>query len=575
MLDYNKTEGSIIKDLPARRGLANEPEIRPGSDGYQRKWLSPDPSNPGGYFFLLLSWRFLAVNAAIFCLWVIAAWYISWALAENRLTQLIVREQLEADKTARVVSAIIERSLSHVRNIPTIIASEPKTISLLSRFGPDVTPSPLPYAERHRIWLADPELRDFGERLSQIVGINDLGINACWLMNAAGDSVAVGVSPKEMNYTGANYTDREYFKSARRGQNGRQFAVGRVTGVPGLFFISPVIKDGQFLGAVGVRTNLDSLIELLAPNTFLSDENDVIILARDSQLLMRALPGARVERLSAAARESRYKRKEFNPLSITPSKDFGAGNLFNWLDQPFPSVFAVHPSLINLLNIHAYRFLGGMADIERDRLSVFALLFVTGFLLISFVTGSVVFVKTNREHRRTLLSINEKLARQARTDSLTGCANRRYFMEVLAEERQRNARYGNPFCILSIDLDHFKQINDRYGHPIGDQTLRHFAAVVQGILRPTDFLGRMGGEEFCILLPQTEADAASAVAERIRATIEASPPLVEQTMIHFTISVGIAQWQMNTDKIEDDILRRADNALYEAKNAGRNTVRQG
>jgi len=125
---------------------------------------------------------------------------------------------------------------------------------------------------------------------------------------------------------------------------------------------------------------------------------------------------------------------------------------------------------------------------------------------------------------------------------------------------------------LNLDIDHFRQMVDRYGNQKSDQILRHFVAVVKEILRPTDFLGRMGVQEFSVLLTQADADAASIVAERIRSTIEAIPALIDQTVIHFTVSVGIAPWEAVTDKTEGDILLRADTAVYEAKKAGRNTV---
>jgi diguanylate cyclase (GGDEF)-like protein len=375
-----------------------------------------------------------------------------------------------------------------------------------------------------------------------------------------------------MNLTGANYADREDFKAAMRGFDSHQFAIDKITGNPGLFFVSPVVRDNEFLGAVGVRANLKSLSVLLKTNVFLTDENGVILLSSNPDLIMGALKDAKVFQLSEQDREKRYKRTQFETLSLTEQHLDKNENPAYWLDQPYPSIFAVRQNLDNSLSTYAYRYLGEIGDIEHDRLLMFSWLSLIVLLSTVCVTGGVIFVKNDWGHRNTLLGIYEKLDRLTKTDALTGCDNRRHFLEALALEIQRNTRYGNPFCILNLDIDHFRQLVDRYGNQKSDQVLRHFVAVVKEILRPTDLLGRMGVQEFSVLLTQTDAAAAAIVAERIRSTIEAIPALIDQVVIHFTVSVGIAPWETQTDKTEGDILVRADTAVYEAKKAGRNTV---
>jgi diguanylate cyclase (GGDEF)-like protein len=164
-----------------------------------------------------------------------------------------------------------------------------------------------------------------------------------------------------------------------------------------------------------------------------------------------------------------------------------------------------------------------------------------------------------------------ELLHLATTDVLTGVRNRRHFVEVLEQEFARARRYDTPLTILSFDLDFFKRINDGYGHAVGDQALISFAEVAQKGLREMDLLGRIGGEEFAILLPSTPAADALAVAERVRkAVAEISIP-TDNGMLKFTTSVGVTQMQ-SIDSSIDDLLRRADNALYEAKAGGRNRV---
>lgn len=181
------------------------------------------------------------------------------------------------------------------------------------------------------------------------------------------------------------------------------------------------------------------------------------------------------------------------------------------------------------------------------------------------------------EHRvadRTaeLMEANAKLERLASTDSLTGILNRRRFMELATAERERSVRYRRPFSLLLIDLDQFKRINDNFGHAAGDTAIREAADRTAASLRAADSLARYGGEELVILLPETELAAATQVAERIRCAIGATPVLHEGTEIPLTASLGVAEWYGGIEETLAAILDRADQALYLAKQRGRNRV---
>ena len=158
------------------------------------------------------------------------------------------------------------------------------------------------------------------------------------------------------------------------------------------------------------------------------------------------------------------------------------------------------------------------------------------------------------------------------TDALTGIANRRHFEWRLSEEIERARRYKYPLSTLMLDLDHFKQVNDNYGHQIGDIVLQQVAQRLRRILRRTDFLARYGGEEFIVLAPQTPADRALILAERLRQVIAESPiPVADNLQIHITISIGVAVFP-NHAQNESELVRAADAALYKAKQMGRNRV---
>ena len=165
-----------------------------------------------------------------------------------------------------------------------------------------------------------------------------------------------------------------------------------------------------------------------------------------------------------------------------------------------------------------------------------------------------------QERTRTL----EKLEELSVTDELTSLANRRRLTEKLEEEVRRSARTGHLFALLMIDLDHFKEVNDRHGHQTGDEVLKECARALRGNVRRTDFVARYGGEEFCVGLPETAPAGARRVAEKLRKAVKDLPNPVP------TISIGVAFWEPGSSA--NDILHRAAEGLYRATEAGRNRV---
>jgi diguanylate cyclase (GGDEF)-like protein len=159
----------------------------------------------------------------------------------------------------------------------------------------------------------------------------------------------------------------------------------------------------------------------------------------------------------------------------------------------------------------------------------------------------------------------------ALTDQLTGLQNRRSIFELGRVEFVRAQRMKRPFCCMLLDLDHFKQINDTYGHPVGDQVLKEFADRCQKSVREVDLVGRYGGEELIILLPETDRKTSMYVAERLRTSIASRPIRVCDKEISVTVSIGVASQDENTTDLET-LIARADQAMYIAKHKGRNRV---
>jgi diguanylate cyclase (GGDEF)-like protein len=211
----------------------------------------------------------------------------------------------------------------------------------------------------------------------------------------------------------------------------------------------------------------------------------------------------------------------------------------------------------------------GLTQVER----VGTLVGLAGANLLGFL-ASVRLNNYRRQQYQALLEEQQSrraLELLATTDSLTGVLNRRSFMEAAEQEVRRFQRYGRPFTVVVIDLDHFKRVNDTHGHHAGDEALRVFARLARRVQRGTDLVGRMGGEEFGLLLPETSLVEGLAVAERLRAELAEQVVRAPDARFGLTLSAGAAE-ASRTDAGLDDLMRRADRALYRAKGAGRDRV---
>jgi diguanylate cyclase (GGDEF)-like protein/PAS domain S-box-containing protein len=181
--------------------------------------------------------------------------------------------------------------------------------------------------------------------------------------------------------------------------------------------------------------------------------------------------------------------------------------------------------------------------------------------------AGVFFISRDISERKKLEANLESLAN---TDTLTCLPNRRCFLRDLQSEIIRCKRYGNDMALMELDLDHFKLVNDRHGHAAGDETLRLFSGLIRKRLRHNDFASRYGGEEFMIALPETHAAEARLVAERIRHDLENQAIHADDHDFRVTVSIGLAEYC--PDDTPESLIKRADDALYRAKESGRNRV---
>lgn len=194
-------------------------------------------------------------------------------------------------------------------------------------------------------------------------------------------------------------------------------------------------------------------------------------------------------------------------------------------------------------------------------------------ILFSLTVSAYIFVQQYRMRsgQREIITLNEKLAKLTFTDELTGVGNRISGMQVLENQLQQSTRYDQPLSVIMIDLDLFKQVNDRYGRPAGDLLLRHLATCLKNSVRKSDLIFRLGGDEFLMIFPQTDLEKCIKAVENMTQHLKRNPCRLKEAVLPITLSIGLAQ--ARSEESVDALLHRADIKLHEAKESGRNCFR--
>jgi diguanylate cyclase (GGDEF)-like protein len=232
-------------------------------------------------------------------------------------------------------------------------------------------------------------------------------------------------------------------------------------------------------------------------------------------------------------------------------------------------VFIIWEQRSYLFQFDCNRPITSQANQMYQNITIFPLASLTGHveqicLIIYDVTDEAV-------SRLGMQSLNNQLEELGKIDGLTGLYNRRFWEEQFVMEFKRGRRSENPSSLIMLDIDHFKKVNDTYGHPAGDEVIKALGGIIKKAIRETDIAGRYGGEEFAIILPETPVANVEFVSERIRRLVEKCTVVYDEVDISFTISVGIAGFKQ-THKDSTQWLDSADKALYKAKESGRNRV---
>lgn len=247
-----------------------------------------------------------------------------------------------------------------------------------------------------------------------------------------------------------------------------------------------------------------------------------------------------------------------------------------WFKKKIDSVFVIKSYAFTSWEQRSYLFkfrhnrpITGGVDYMFQNLTLIPIKSDTGK-----VEHVMVFLRDSTDEAFYAAKLKEAMAeleRISQTDGLTGLYNRLHWEKRMAAEFKRSQRYGSQLTLLMMDIDHFKQVNDRFGHLAGDEVIRAVSDVIRQNVRECDVAGRYGGEEFGIILTETQLEGALCVAERIRQSIQNTPVMLDGVSHSVSVSLGVALFHEDMERHED-VIARADEALYESKQAGRNRV---
>ncbi|WP_295454292.1 response regulator [uncultured Thiodictyon sp.] len=346
--------------------------------------------------------RILLVMGIVMLVWLVAAWEIAGYMTERRAQASLTAGQLRLQQDLSALSVGVANQLKLIHGIPAAVGRSREIAEMLKR-APVTTGVPaLPAAERQKVWTADPGLHPVDQLLERSAA--DMGVlSVIWVMNLDGYCLVASNWRLAESFVGTDYRDREYFREASDGHLGQQFAVGRKTGIPGLFFSAPLEADGQVLGVIAGKINLSVLSHWLGQaDSFIADRFGVVILARDKALELNVLPDAAVHTLSPEEIKSRYARNDLKALPIVPWGDPRYPQLkrFNGGDAP---VLLAQSSLPQEgLSVYVTEALPDILVLDRDRQWLSVLLALLGMAVIGCVVAIWIYVRQITQARRAL-----------------------------------------------------------------------------------------------------------------------------------------------------------------------------
>lgn len=493
----------------------------------------------------------------IFVLWALS---IPFAICISLFVALYLRagylneglDEAEFSLTQRVqrVAEMTELKFDTIRKLTALLATDSRIVAALKGEG------------------------DLAECTRYLQSVGDtLRLHRAFLLDTRGNCVASNDANLASNLVGVNLSDREYFARAMRGESSAQFVVGRVSTVAGFHFSAPVMGPNGYLGVVVLKLDKDTLAQqLYLPTGFVTDNAGVVVVSDSPENMLRVVPGGSAAMLDSAQNLLRYQRDRLESVYLS---EVSVSRRTAWLLAPEGMPYLCKTMTIGKEGLSIYGF-ENLAPLLSDAAETFIFHMLTAFVFLvlgfAVIIGTTVNFLRDRYLRDTLEKLNDTLRVQAQHDALTGLLNRRMFDEMAEAWFAQTLRLGVPFSLVLFDIDHFKRLNDAFGHQAGDNVLREIAACVQNELsRQGDRVFRIGGEEFAVLASAANEGQLRVVMEMIRKTVEdlrLKHPNGPGAVV--TISLGGLLVRGCCDMTFDDAFRKSDEALYLAKARGRN-----
>jgi two-component system C4-dicarboxylate transport sensor histidine kinase DctB len=411
-----------------------------------------------------------------------------------------------------------------------------------------------------------------------------------YILDENGVAIASSNWQEPQSFVGRDYAFRPYFIDAMHSGTAKFYAMGVTTLLPGYYISQVIKKDGAVLGVAVVKIDLNNLDAGWAGSkeeVAVTDENGIVFLSSRQDWKYRPMQALAAPTMEQLKRTRQYEAVLKEPMPIVSTEAL----------RPDERIVSLAENRRNGHGAEQTRYFVKSRNIAESKWTINVLAPMTesdaksGWTAI-IASGSVAFAalffmymqlvrKRNQEAEKSRLALEQKhfelqtLSEELRvisiTDPLTGAYNRRFFMDSAAKIVSAANRHQLPLSVVMIDVDHFKRINDKYGHPAGDKVLQMLVAASKETLREEDVFARFGGEEFIVILPNTDAQVGQAVAERLRAKVMDQPIIVNDELLYVTVSCGVSEHRQNEPTIEDAI-KRADEALYAAKGGGRNQL---
>ena len=344
-------------------------------------------------------YRIHALTVVLALTWIVAAWLASVHYSARVTDQAYQDGRKQAEQQIESVTSEIDNAIRILRNVPRLLAVEDTVRRELGLFGPQVVASTLSYEDRKRLWTQHSVQFGVANFLASVATALDADV--VWLVNAAGDCVASSNAEKAGSFVGTNYSEREYFKKAQSGQPGQQYAVGKVSKLPGLYYSHPVLNDKQqFIGSVVVKRDITEFKRWIWPiNGFVTDSNGVVVLARNKVLEHQVMPGAAANSLSAQARLEKYQRTNFSPLDLRAVEHDRYSDLFQGTDGSPLLVMLSKVAADGNVTVHLPRPLPELQRAQSEQLGIFLLLALAGIMVIVAVAALLLYIGANRRAR--------------------------------------------------------------------------------------------------------------------------------------------------------------------------------